>query len=56
MALGAASIHLMDQQRKIQRGLGLSHDSFLDGLVPGVLLTTFLLDLSTDGGLEAVAE
>ena len=56
VASGAASIHLTDPQKKVQGGLGLSRDSLLDGLVPGVLLTTFLLSLSTDGGPEAVAE
>ena len=56
MALGAASIHLTDPQKKIQGGLGLSHDTFLDGLVLSVLLTTFLLGLGTDGGPEAIAE
>ena len=56
MALRAASIYLTDPQRKVQSGLGLSRDSFLDGLVLGVLSTTFLLGLSTDGGPKAVAE
>ena len=50
MALGAVSIYLTDQKNKVQGGLGFSRDSFLDGLVPGVLLTTFLLGLGTDGG------
>ena len=56
MALGVASIYLTDPQKKVQGGLGLSRDSLLDGLVPGVLLTTFLLSLGTDGGPETVAE
>ena len=56
MASRAASIHLTDPRRKVQGGLGLSCDSLLDGLVPNVLLITFLLGLSTDGGPEAVAE
>ena len=46
----------MDPQRKAQGGLGLSRNSILAGLVPGVLLTSFLLGLSTDRGPEAVAE
>ena len=56
MALRAANIHLTDLQKKFQGGFGLSRDTFLDGLVSGVFLTTFLLGLSTDGGPEAVAE
>ena len=56
MALGAISIYFTDPQRKVQGGRGLSHDSFFDGLVSGVFLTTFLLGLSTDAGPEAVAE
>ena len=47
----AASIYLTNPQKKVQDGFGLSRDSFFDGLVPGVLLTTFLLGLGTDGGL-----
>ena len=50
MAPGAANIHLTDLQRKIQSGFGLICNSFLDGLVPSVFLTTFLLGLDTDGG------
>ena len=56
MALRAASIHLTDPQRKVQGGLGVSRDSLLNSLVPGVLLTTFLLSGGTDRGSEAVAE
>ena len=52
----AASIHLTDPRRKLQSVLGLSRDSLLDELVPGVLLTTFLLGLGIDGGPEIVAE
>ena len=51
MAPGATSIYLTDLRRKVQGGLGLSHHSFLDALVSGVFLTTFLLGLSTDRGL-----
>ena len=50
MASGAVSIYLTDPQRKVQGGLGLSRDSLFDGLVLGVLLTTFLFGLGTDGG------
>ena len=50
VASGAASIHLTDPRRKVQGGLGLSCDSLLDSLVPGVLLTTLLFGLGTDGG------
>ena len=56
VASGAVSIHLTDPQTKVQDGLGLSRDSLLDSLVSGVLLTTFLLGLSTNGGPEALAE
>ena len=56
MALGAASIHLTDSQKKVQDGLDFSRDSLLDGLVPGVFLTTFLLGLGIDGGPEAITE
>ena len=56
MASRAANIHFTDTQKKVQGGLGLSRDSLLNGLVPDVLLTTFLLGLSTDGGPKAVAE
>ena len=56
VASEAASIHLTDPKRKVQGGLGLTRDSFLDGLVPSVFLTTFLLGLGMDGGPEAVAE
>ena len=56
MALGAARIHFTDPQRKVQGGLGLSHDSFLDGLIPGIFLTIFLVGLGTDGGPKTVAE
>ena len=56
MALKVASIYLTDPQRKVQGGHGLSRDSFLDDLVPGLLLTNFLLGLGTNGGPEAVAE
>ena len=56
VALGAANIHLTDLQKKVQGDLGLSRDSLLDGLVPGVLLTIFLLGLSTDEEPEAVTE
>ena len=56
MALGAASIHLTDQQRKVQGGFGLSCDSLLDSLVPDVFLTTFLLGLGMNGGLETLTE
>ena len=51
VSLGAASIHLMDPGQKFQGVLGLSHNSFLDGLVPDVFLTTFLLGLGADGWL-----
>ena len=50
MASRVASIYLTDPQRKVQGGLGLSHDSFLDGFVPSVFLTIFLFSLGTDGG------
>ena len=56
MALGAASIYLMDPQKKVQGGLSLSRDNFLDGLVPDVFSTTFLLSWDTDGEREGVAE
>ena len=56
MASDAASIYLTDPRKKVQGGLGLSRDSFLDGLVLNVLLTNFLLGLSMDGGPEAVTE
>ena len=56
LALGAANIHLTNPRKKVQGGLGFSRDSVLDGLIPGVLLTTFLLGLGTDGGPEAVTE
>ena len=56
MASEAASIHLTNSQKKVQGGLGLSRDSFFDGLIPSVLSTTFLFGLDTDGGLYAVAE
>ena len=56
VALRAASIYLMDLQKKVQGNLGLKRNSLLDNLVPGVFSTTFLLSLSTDGGPEAVAE
>ena len=56
MASRATSIHLMHLQKKVQGGLGLNHDNLLDGLVPGVLSTTFLLGLGMDGGPEAVAK
>ena len=56
MASGAVSIHLTDPQKKVQGGLCLSRDSFLDGLVSVVLSMTFLLGLGTDGGSEAIAE
>ena len=48
MALGAASIHLTDPQRKFQSIFGLSRDSFLDGLVSDVFSATFLFGLGTD--------
>ena len=50
VALGAARIYLTDPQRKVQDGLGLSRDSLLNGLVPSVFSTIFLLSLGTDGG------
>ena len=50
MAPRVASIHIINLQKKVQDGLGLSRDSLLDGLVPGVFLTTFLLGMGTDGG------
>ena len=50
MALGAANIHLTYPQRKVQGGHGLSHDSLFNGLVPDVILTTFLLGLGKNGG------
>ena len=50
MALEVASIHLTDPQKKVQGGFGLSCDSFLNGLVAGDFLTTFLLGLGTDRG------
>ena len=56
VAWGAVGIHFTESQRKVQGGLDFSRDSFLDGLVPGVFLTTFLLDLGTDRGPEAIAE
>ena len=56
VASEAARIYLTGPQRKVQGDLGLNRDSLFDGLVPGVLLTTFLHGLSTDGGPEAVAE
>ena len=56
MVSGAASIHLTNLQRKVQSGFGLNCDSFLNGLVPGVILTTFLLGLGTNGKPEAVTE
>ena len=56
MALGAASIPLTDPQRKVQGGLGLSRDSLLDSLVPGVFSTSFLFGLGMDGRPKAVAE
>ena len=52
--MGAANIYLTDPQRKVQGGLGLSRDSLLDDLVPGVLMTIFLLGLGTDRGPKAV--
>ena len=48
VAPGTVSNHLTDPQKKIQGGLDLSCDSFLDGLIPDVFLTTFLLGLSMD--------
>ena len=51
VASGAVSIHLTDPRKKVQGDLGLSRDSLLDGLVPSVLLTTFLLGLDMDRGL-----
>ena len=56
MASEAATIYLTDPQKKVQGGLGLSRNSFLDGLVPGVFFTIFLLGLGTDRGPNAVAE
>ena len=50
VALGAASIHFTDPQRKVQGGLGISRDSLFDGLVLGVLSTTFLFGLGADEG------
>ena len=50
MAPGEVSIYLTHSRKKVQGGLGLSRDSFLDDLVPGVFLTTFLFGLGTDGG------
>ena len=50
MASGAANIYFTDPRKKVQGGLSLSRDSFLDGMVPSVLLTTFLFGLGTDGG------
>ena len=49
MAPEAASIHLTNRKKKIQGGLGLSRDNLLDGLVPGVFSTIFLVDLGADG-------
>ena len=49
VALEAASIYLTDPERKVQDGLGLSYNSFLDDLLPSVFLTTFLLGLGADG-------
>ena len=56
VASGAASIYLTDSQKKVQDGIGLSRDRLLDGLIPDILSTTFLLGLSTEEGHEAVAE
>ena len=56
MASKAARIYFTDSQRKVQGGLGLSRNSLLDGLVPGVSLAILLLGLGTDGGSKAVAE
>ena len=56
IASRAASIYFTDPQKNIQGGLSLTRNSFLDGLVPGVLSTTFLLGLGIDGGSKAVAE
>ena len=50
MVLGAASFHFTDPQSKIQGGFGLSCNSLPNGLVLGVLLTTFLLGLGKDRG------
>ena len=50
MAPAAASIYFTDPQKKVQGGLGLSCNSLVDGLVPGVFSTTFLLDLGTNRG------
>ena len=51
MALGAASIYLTDPKKKVKSGYSLCNDGFLDGLIPDVLLTIVLLDLSIDGEL-----
>ena len=50
VASGAASIHFTDPRGKVQGGFGLSRDSLLNGLVPGILSTTFLFGLGTDEG------
>ena len=48
VALGAANIYLMDPQKKVKGGLGLSHNGLPNGLVPSVFLTIFLLGLGMD--------
>ena len=42
MASRTANIYLTHPGRKVQGGLSLSRDSLPNGLVPGILSTTFL--------------
>ena len=51
LALGTAKIYLADLEKKVQGDLGLSRNSFFDGLVPGVFLMSFLIGLVADGWL-----
>ena len=48
---GAASIHLTDPQREVESGFDHSHNSLLNGLVPGVLWQPFC---STWGRMEGL--
>ena len=51
MASKTVNIPFFDSGQKVESGFSLYNDGLLDGLLPGILLTTILLCLSTDGGL-----
>ena len=56
MVIGIVKVYLSNLRWKFKGCFGFCNNDFLDGLLPNVFFTTFLVDLGPDRWLYAITE